>query len=1126
MTTYRIYSMFNALFCKMSINHFKAKRDMKKNVVLGCLFLIVALLVPDYANAQYGNISKNKVSGIVTDTQGEALIGATVTLRSSNNKVTGALTDMDGHYSIMVNSELDKLEFSYLGFQSQVHTVGKNKLLNVTLHKNEQELDEVVVTGYQTISRERATGAFAKVSAEKLQQKRLSSLSSVLEGQVAGYTDGQLRGVTSMNGMTTPLYVIDGFPVENTRYNQYGNLVENLPDLNIEDIESITVLKDAAATSIYGARAANGVVVIITKKASKGKTNISFSSTYTFSPYSYYMDNRTNAADIIDLEKGWAENNPKLQVSSNASGYITDAAAIAYATSYKKNAIYTSTGMQSILDFYAGNISQANMNSTLNTLSSKGYQYYKDVEKYAKRDPLYQQYNLRVGKSTDKNAFQSSVTYKNNQLEDKFSKNESIGINLSNITDINNWLRLELGSYTYYTDATTQSYNTLNSGFDYMPYNSLVDDDGNPYVSTTVSRYSESAMNTITSKGLYNMDITPLDELGRNLTKTKIFSNRSYAKLNIKFTNWLKYSVQFQYEYGADRSNKLRNKESYAVRTLINGFATYNSSTGVTYNMPYGNIYYSDNQYSNAYNFRQQLDFNKTFADKHDVTVIAGTEARHSKLEYSNNTLYNYDPDMLSYELIDAKALSNLTGKLLSGGYFYSSDVAYQRQLVNRFVSIYGNAGYTYDGKYTATGSLRWDRSNLWGTDSKYQNKPVWSIGASWNISKESFFKVSWMNMLKFRISHGIGGNIAKNSAPYMTASYSQNTTVGGLQGSINSRPNPELSWEKTTTTNIGVDFSVLHGRLNGSIEYYNKQGDDLLASTMGVPTEGWGYSTYKINNGSMRNRGLEVTLSGEVIHTKDFIWNASILYGYNKNKVTYVNVKAPVYYLQLDYPSAYPIIGNSYTAIYGYKWAGLSETGLPQVYDADGKKVTSKPTTLDAITYCGSTVPIHSGSFGSSLSYKDFELSFLLIYNLGHKMRNTFIPALNNTYSSAIYGYVTDFAPVNKKINNRWKQAGDELKTNVPRVVYEYESDYSYDLYSMYSYSDINVINASNIRLSNIALSYKIPSQYCKLAHLSSARIQFNVENAYTWAANNDAKYQLGGYNSPNYVMGVYLNF
>lgn len=189
------------------------------------------------------------------------------------------------------------------------------------------------------------------------------------------------------------------------------------------------------------------------------------------------------------------------------------------------------------------------------------------------------------------------------------------------------------------------------------------------------------------------------------------------------------------------------------------------------------------------------------------------------------------------------------------------------------------------------------------------------------------------------------------------------------------------LSWEKTNTFNIGIDFSLFKNRLNGTVEYYDKKGTDLLASSMGVPTEGWGYSTYTINNGEMYNRGVEISLSGEVLRTRDFSWRANMTYAYNKNEVTYVNVKAPVYILQLDYPSAYPIIGNEYNAIYGYKWAGLSEEGLPQVYNENGEKVTNQPTTLDAISYMGTTTPKYSGSFGTSISYKDFDFSmqFLL---------------------------------------------------------------------------------------------------------------------------------------------------
>lgn len=346
------------------------------------------------------------------------------------------------------------------------------------------------------------------------------------------------------------------------------------------------------------------------------------------------------------------------------------------------------------------------------------------------------------------------------------------------------------------------------------------------------------------------------------------------------------------------------------------------------------------------------------------------------------------------------------------------------------------------------------------------------------------------------------------------------------MEGTINSRPNPSLSWEKTATTDLGLDFSVFKGRLNGSLEFYNKKGTNLLANTMGVPTEGWGYSTYNINNGEMTNKGLEVTLNGTIVKTNDFEWNASLIYGYNKNEVTYVNVKAPVYFLQLDYGSSYPWVGYSYNTIYGYKWAGLSSSGLPQVYDKNGMPVSTDPADLDAIVSCGSSVPVHNGSFGTSFGYKNFELSCQFVFKAGYKLRNSNIAALSSAYSSVLGGYIPLIGIVNKQITNSWKQPGDELKTDIPKVMYGYESDYSSDLYDIYRYADINVVDASNIRLSNISLSYRVPSSLAQKALLHNVRLNFNIENLYTFAANKDAKYMLGGYNSPNYVFGMNLNF
>lgn len=1060
---------------------------------------------------------KNKITGRVRGTvfesDGQPLIGATVREEGTN---VGTTTDVNGAFSLPVDKEYTNIVVSYIGKKDARYRLKVGGNMKATLEDDVQNLNDVVVTGYQTISKERATGSFAKVTSEQLEKKRYSDLSTMLEGEIAGYNSSSnlIRGTTTMNGVTNPLYVIDGFPIENTRYDENGSLQESVPNINLEDIESITVLKDAAAASIYGARAANGVVVIVTKKAKNNKLSISFSSNVTLHPYSFYKDRLANSATMVDLEKEWASSNPNLQGSDVSS----------YAKSLLENNAYTSQGIQALLNYYAGNTTQNVADATLQKLASQGYRYYDDVAKYAKRDALYQQYNLTFGKSSDKNNFMGSVSYRNNKFNDKYTNDDSFGFDLKNSLDITSWLKFDIGSYTYYKKGNTQSYSALSPGYSYMPYDGLVNDDGTNFTKTAASRYSASTMSIINDNGLYNMDITPLDELGRNVKHTRNFINRTYGKLGIIFTSHIKYDLMYQYEYAYDKSNLLYDKNSYHVRSLVNQYATADGN-GTKFNIPYGNIYYRENQTSKAYTFRQQLNYNQTFADKHNVTVLIGHEVRQTKLDYDNNTLYNYDPDMLSFSMVDAATLAGVYG-LMGGSSFSQRNIAYNRYTDDRFISFYGNGAYSYDDKYMVSGSIRWDRSNLWGTNSKYQKKPIWSVGAGWNIDRESFFKVPWVNRLKLRFSYGIGGNIAKNAAPYMTASYSENNNIGAIQGYVVGRPNPSLRWEKTTTTNIGLDFSILKNRLNGSIEYYNKMGTDLLANTMGIPTEGFGYDTYMINNGKMRNRGVEVTLDANVLHNKDFDLNVMATYSYNKNKVTYVNVKAPFYVLQLDYPSAYPIVGNPYSSVYAYRWAGLSDKGLPQVYNAEGNATTSNPSDLNAIVYAGTTEPTTNASLNLSMRYKDFDFSCLWVYRGGHKLRNTDLPMLTNEWNGVLYSYVTSLGPVNAGIANRWKKAGDEKTTNIPRAVFAEDPDFSSDSYSIYSYADMNVIDASVLRLANLSLSYHLPQQWLRKICLSNAKLQFNMENVLTIAKSKAAKYMLGGYTAPNYVWGLSFEF
>ena len=339
------------------------------------------------------------LSGTITDEDGEPMIGASVVVPGSP---FGTVTNVNGNFEFYIPRGCHEVTVSYVGMNDQKVKVAGKENVKIVMSENKTVLGEVVVTGYQTISKERATGAFTKVTADDLKDKRLSSLSSMLAGEVAGYNDGMIRGVTTMNASASPLYVIDGFPVEKTKLtgNGAGNITEEIPDLNMDDIESVTVLKDAAAASIYGARAANGVIVITTKKsAAKGKTNVSFNASLTWHPYSYYTDYLANSSLVVDLEKEWAAQNPSLKGDG----------AKAYAQNMLGQNIYTSAGIRSILNYYAGNISESAMNAKLADLAGKGYNYYDQMKKYAKRDPLYQQYNMNIVNNSVNNLFKASV---------------------------------------------------------------------------------------------------------------------------------------------------------------------------------------------------------------------------------------------------------------------------------------------------------------------------------------------------------------------------------------------------------------------------------------------------------------------------------------------------------------------------------------------------------------------------------------------------------------------------------------------------------------------------------------------------------------------------------------------
>lgn len=1049
------------------------------------------------------NVKKVTIRGQVIDNKQEPLIGATILEKGTNN---GIVTDLNGRFSLEV-SEGSTIVVSFIGMITQEIKIAGKLEFSIMLEPTNEMLDEVMVTGYQSIPKERSTGAFTKISSKALEIRRKDNLSSMLEGQIAGFVDGKIRGVTTMNAVANPMVVIDGFPVENTSMDKIGRTFENMPDINPEDIESVTVLKDAAAASIYGARAANGVIVITTKKAKEGKAEVSFSSTFTMRPYSYYTGNMTSSADVVALQKAWAEQNAGLVAGgASAEGVAAD---------LRNNGAYPSKGVDILLDMYTEKISMSEGNQALSQLASMGYKYYDQVGQYTKRDPMYQQYNLRIGKTTNNNSFNFSATYWDNKYEDVNRNDNKLGLNFTNSLRVTRWLEADLGVYLKNANDRTQYFNPLAPGFSVMPYDMLVAADGS-YV-PAVPQDKKERRDFIEQYKLYPETLIPMNELNYQLSNNKVYETRAFGKLKVEFTPWLNYNAMYQYETSNGNQKRVSELESNSVATRINNFASLSNGT-VVYNLPAGDIWYTNENTKNSYNFRQQLNFNKTFSEKHNVVALLGQEVRHSKIEYYENALFGYDDELLTWPAFNEKQLSYFSG-LLGTARLNHSDVTSLKQLVNRFVSLYSNASYSFDDKYVVSGSIRWDRSNLWGTSSKFQNKPLWSVGAGWNIDREDFFNVEFIDLLKLRGSYGIGGNIGRNTAPYLVASYYAATYADGLAGVVVSPPNNDIRWEKTTSFNVGFDFAMLKNRLTGTIDYYKKHSVDLLAFINGSATQGFGYAGLTTNNGRMWNRGFELTLQGEIIRASDFSWNARLLYSLNKNEVEQVSIKAAMYDSRLTLPLSYPTVGNSFFGIYGYKWAGLDENGDPQVYDAKGNITSEDVRDADAIVYQGTTIPEHSGSFTNIFSYKDFEFSAMVMFAVGHKVRDPFTPQINMAD-----GRITS---TNKDIMNRWQKPGDELVTDVPRLLFSNDTE-NYNTYrtTLYRYSDLFIYDASHIRLNNLSLAYRLPAAICNKVHLMGAKVQFNIENVAVFAFDNRAHYALGGKVKPNYVWGLYLNF
>ena len=1011
---------------------------------------------------------KRLLRGTVTDDNGEPLMGVSV---STDGGTPLAVTDADGKFSIAMPANATQLTFTYVGMATQTINIGQRSNFYVAMSAGEQALKDVVVTGYQTISRERTTGSFNVVTPEKLKGKLQTNILARLEGMVPGMMQQNgalyIRGMSTLNGGAnaySPLFVVDGLPFEG-----------DVSSINPSTIKSITVLKDAAAASIYGARAANGVVVISTIDAKgENKTTIRYDASVTFTPkpnmdYLNLMDTR----EMMDLrEYGFKFNSvPYAMIPPNY--YLDPVSELLY--KHRDGLIDEQT-------FQNGMNKYRNLNNR------------KQLEDFYTQTGIEHQHNLSLSGGNDINRYVFTLNYLGNRFNARYNQMQRYGATLRDNIKLTSWLNAEAALTINYNNTNSdRGMGTYTDMYRNQPsYTMLKDEGGNPLNVPTYK--SEWEMNRLIGLGLKDEHYSPIT----NRREERYNSNENYYRLmlglNLKIMKGLNVDVRFQTENSADKTVEIRSERSYYVRNMINDAAQYDPTTKkLTLNVPEGAHYAESRGDADSYTLRAQLNFNRDFGP-HSITALAGGERRRTKTTNTSIYYMGFDESTLAYKPIDPTALTNLKRtESLAGSFSWSfTGNNWINEIENRYVSFYANAAYAFDSKYNLTASIRVDQSNLFGTDPRYQYRPLWSVGGAWHIAKERFLagKLSWLNALTLRATYGIGGNVPRGASPYVTLKAAQyNPWSKDFGAEIKSPPNYTLRWEKTATTNLGLDFAVLNNRLSGSIEVYHKHSTDLLAQRDADPT--LGFKQLTLNYGNMTNKGIEVSLNSVNLQTRNLRWTTGLNFGYNKNTLDDVEDSNPNVH---SYTSGFAAVkGHPLGAIFSFRYAGLSPTdGTPRYYVEGGSKTEAQVSNLSDLVYSGTRHPTYSGSFSNTIAYKDFELSFMLVFYGGNVLRTEPAPFVSEP---------SHLNP-NKEMRNIWRQPGDERNPDATPAFTGYALDLATVRHPWYA-ADRHVFKADYAKLRHLSLTYRVPQRLVAKCGLAQLAFTLQGQNLLSWTAN-----------------------
>lgn len=1015
----------------------------------------------------FNNISPSQfITGKVVDSLGNPLAGASIITqgkKSADSKKNISTTTLsDGSFSITA-IEGDVLLVSYVGYETWSVIVTPSLLSSsdsivITLRPSVSKLEDVTVTvfstGYQNIPKERATGSFDFIDNKLINRTVASDFLSRIEnlspgilinhGDAASTDKFLIRGRSTIFANAQPLIVLDNFPYDG-----------DLNSINPNNIENISILKDAAAASIWGARAANGVIVITTKqgKTLQPRLELVSNATWKKSPNLYNV--RTiSPADFIEAEK-----------SLFVSGY--------YETDEFYNSLnYGHPPFTPVIELLRakrdGLISEEEAETKIN--SYKQHDVRDDISRYLYQSSLNQQYAINLsGKNAGLNYFLSAGYDKSlGLLAGQHSGRLSL-LSRNNIK-INKWISAEAAMQ--YTQGT--QYVNGNQGYQFnsyatkyfYPYAQFTNADGSPaYLDM---HYNKQFTDTAGRGKLMNWKYSPIRDLHEQVYTVATRDLMTSTGLSFTITPNLSADIKYRYEYQEAAIYNLYTDSSFYARNTINNFTQIDFASGaMAYPIPKGGIEYNGTDRINSHQGRAQLNFHKRW-DIHDVSAIAGYEIKHM-VTTNSNTGYSYGID---------KSISQLNNALDYVTWFKQYSNVYSDMPINaggslakyvdNYLSYYANGAWTLKDRYILSGSFRKDEANLFGVATNLKGNPLWSAGAAWLLSEESFFHANWISLLKFRGTIGYSGNVSRSVSAVSTISIRPSSSSTYLPyAEILNPPNDNLRWEKVRMINLGVDFEILNHRIAGSAEYYLKKARDLLGATPVDPTLGISSSnnpSFFGNLASMKGHGLDLQINTQNIRGK-LQWNTTLNFSYTTSHVT--KYLMPVASSAGPYinSSISPLVGKPLFELFSYPWAGLdANNGDPLGY------FDSKPSSdytsifnyvpLDSVTDNGNRQPLLYGAIRNTIGWKRLSLSFTISYKFKYYFRR----------SSVIYSSFSNWS-AHADYAKRWQQPGDEKITTVPSYVFPMNSQRE----QFYMYSSALVEKADNIRLEDINLSYDI---------------------------------------------------